>query len=199
MEPGAHRTHLFAQDPGQGGREGLDHGDPGPQAVAGGRHLGADEPGSDDHDWGAFTGRPDDGPEGQAVVQRAQGVYPGHGLGARQPPGRRPGGHDQAVVGQLAAVVTADGVGGGVERYGAAPQPEVQSQRVELVRGVVVDPLDVPRTGQELLGQRWAIVGGMVLVPDDDHRPPVALVSEFLGGPQAGQGGADHDDGGLRS
>jgi hypothetical protein len=39
----------------------------------------------------------------------------------------------------------------------------------------------------------------MVLVPDDDHRPPVTFVSELLGGPQAGQGGADHDDSGLRS
>ena len=55
------------------------------------------------------------GPDGQAVVEGAQDVDPAHALGAGQDPGLGPGGHDQAVVVELAPVVTEKRLRPGVE------------------------------------------------------------------------------------
>ncbi len=140
-------------------------------------------------------GRLEVGPDGQAVVEGAQDVDPGHALGAGQDPGPGPGGHDQAVVVELTPVVTEERPRPGVEGQRTAPEAELEPEGVELVRRVVMDALDVPGAGQHLLGQRGAVVGGVELVADDDHRAGMALVADLLGGAQAGQGGADHDDG----
>ncbi len=122
----------------------------------------------------------------------------GMALGAGQRTGGGPGGHDQAVVAELGPVVGRHGAGARVSSdSGPTPQPELEAQGVEHVRGVVVDAGHVPGAGQHLLGQRGAVVGGVDLVADDDHRPGVALVADLLGRPQAGQRGSDHDDGGV--
>ena len=149
-----------------------------PQSVAGGRHLRADEPGPDHHDPGRF---PADGQDrarraGQSSRVRractpASASVPGsRRAGPRWPrPGRRRSARRRR---------QGDGAGGGVERAARRPSRSSSPKVVELVRGVVVDPLDGPLPGQELLGQRRAVVGGVVLVPDDDHRPGDALVSD---------------------
>ena len=83
-----------------------------------------------------------------------------------------------------------------VSRDGGPPaEPELDAEGVEVVGSVVVDAVDVPLAGQELLGERRAVVGGVGLVPDDDDRAGVALVADLLGGPQPGQRGTDHDHG----
>ena len=52
---------------------------------------------------------------------------------------------------------------------------------------MVVDPCDVPLAGEQLLGEGWAVVGGVQLVTRDDHRSGVMLVADLLGRPQPGE------------
>ena len=49
-------AHLVTQHPAEGGGQGLHHRHRGPQAMAGGSHLGPDEPGPDDHHPGSGAG-----------------------------------------------------------------------------------------------------------------------------------------------
>ena len=78
------------------------------------------------------------------------------------------------------------------------PEAELETEGVERVGRVVVDPLDVPETGEELLRERRTVVGGVALVADDDHRAGMADVSELLGRTEPGERGADHEDGAVR-
>jgi hypothetical protein len=84
-------------------------------------------------------------------------------------------------------VVQGDGAGTGVEGGGPPAQAELHAQGIEGVGGVVVDLGHVPLAGQELLGQRRAVVGGVDLLAHHDDRSGVALVTELLGGPEPGQ------------
>ena len=102
VQVGGQRPQVGAQDPLQGHGQGLDHGDLEAPLAAGGGHLGADEAGAD-HDHPA-RGGVEVGPDGQAVVERAQHVDPGQAAAAGQVAGRRAGGDDQAVEGDGAPV-----------------------------------------------------------------------------------------------
>ena len=81
---------CVAQHPAERGGQRLDHGDPGTETVAGGRHLGADEPGPDHHHPGARPGRLEVGADGQAVVEGAQRAHPGHARRCRAGRGPAP-------------------------------------------------------------------------------------------------------------
>ncbi len=178
-------THLLAQDPAQGGGQRLHHGDLGAQAPAGGGHLGADEAGSDDHQPGPVPGGGQVAADGQAVVERAQRADPGEAFGAGQGAGGGAGGHDQAVVGELGPVVARHRPGLEVEGGGRPAQPEFETQGVEDVGRMMVDAGHVPGAGQQLLGQRGTVVGGVDLVPQDDHRARMPFVPDLLGSPEA--------------
>ncbi len=96
-------------------------------------------------------------------------------------------------------IVVADDVSGlDVERHGSDAEEKLEPERVEFVRSVVTDALDVPDAGEQLLRQRWSIVGGVALVTDDDHRALVAEVADLFRCPQAGQGRSYDGDGGVR-
>ena len=77
-------------------------------------------------------------------------------------------------------------------------EAELEPERVERVGRVVVDPLHVPESREELFGERWAVVGGMALVADDDHRPGMSLVADLLGRAEPGERRADDEDRGVR-
>ncbi len=109
----------------------------------------------------------------------------------------RTGRDDQSVVGELGPVLEADHPGLGVERGRPVAEAELEAESVEHIGGVVVDPLDVPETCEELLGERRSVVGRVPLVADDDHRPGVTLVADLLSRAEPGERGADHQDGAI--
>ena len=187
VEPGADLPHPVADHPAQRGGERLDHGDVGTEAAAGGGHLGADEAGADDHHAWPVPGGGQVVLDGQRVVEGPEHVDVGQSVGAGEPVGGGTRGHHQPAVVEVGAVLQAHHPAVGVEAGGPHPQPEVEAQGVEHVGGVVVDAEDVPLAGQELLGQRRPVVGGVDLVAHDDHLAGVPLVADLLGRPQAGQ------------
>ena len=167
----------------------------GPEALAGGGHLGADEAGADDHHPGSVARAGQLGPDAQAVVEGAQHPHAGHALGAGQGAGGGPGGDDQPVVGELAAVVEVDGAGRRCRgrRPGARAGTRDRGRRGRRACGGGSARRPICPTGPA-----WTAAAGRRgrgLVADDDDRAGVALVADLLGGPQAGQRGADHDDG----
>ncbi len=148
VQPGTGLAHGVAQHPAEGGGQGLDHGDLGAQPPAGRRHLRADEAGPDDHHPRPFPGRQQGVPDGPAVVEGAQGPDGGLPFGTGQGTGDGTGGHDEAVERQFVPVVGQERPGVEVDPGGPPAQPEFEAQGVEGVRGVMVDPGDVPGAGQ---------------------------------------------------
>ncbi len=187
-------SHLLAQHPSHRGGQRLDHGHLGTESATGGGHLEPDETGADHHHLRPFPRRVEPLADREAVVEGPQRADTGHPVGPRQPARAGTGRHDQPVEGELGPVVEANRTGAGVEGGRAMAEPELEAEGVEHVGRVVVDPLEVPDTGEELLRQRGPVVGGVPLVAHDDDRTLVLFVSELLGGAQPGERGADHED-----
>ena len=97
-----------ARSSGRG--SGLEEGDLEPAGPAHRGHLGADEPGADDHDARGLL--VEVGPQDQAVVERAQDVDALEHRCPGQPSGGGPGGEHQPVEADaLAAVEAHEAVG----------------------------------------------------------------------------------------
>jgi hypothetical protein len=137
------------------------------------------------------------GPHRQAVVERAEGVYPGQALAAGQAPGRGPGGDDQAVEAEPLAIGEDHLAGLEVQALGQSAQPPLDVQRVD----AAVDAdgqrqaIDLPVACEHLLGERRAVVGRVHLVADDCDAAAEALGAQLLRRPHPGQRRPDHDDG----
>jgi hypothetical protein len=95
---------------------------------------------------------------------------------------------------EVAVVVAGDAPRPDVEGHRPHAKTELEPERVELVGCVVMDTLDIPGSGEQLLRQRRSVVGGMALVAHDDDGATVAEVADLLCRPQTGQRGPhDHD------
>lgn len=179
-------AHPVTQHAAERGGQGLHHRHRRPQALTGGGHLGTNEPGPDDHHPGPVAGGHQIGPDRPGIVDRPEQVDVVDVLTVGPGSGPRPGGDDQAVVADLPPVAQ-QGAGLGIERGGPLSEQELETETVELVRGVVVDTGLVPLTGQKLLRQRRSVVGGMHLVAHDHHLAGVAQVADLFGRPHPGQ------------
>jgi hypothetical protein len=105
---------------------------------------------------------------------------------------------DQSVVVELGPVFEADHSSVGVEGSRAVAEAELEAECVERVRCVMVDPLEVPEAGEELLGERWTVIRGVSLVTDDDHRTRVAFVADLLRRTEPSERRAHDEDGSVR-
>ena len=133
--------------------------------MTGGGHFGTDEPGPDHHHSGPGACGIEVGADLLAVVKGAQDMYVGHVRGARKLTWAGPGGDDQTVVVELAAVIASQRASIRIQRLGSTTEEELETEAVQLVRRVMVYALDVPGAGQELFGQRWSIVGAWTSSP----------------------------------
>jgi len=154
------------------------------------RHLGSEEAGADDHERpsGAQVGA-----QGEGVVQGAQHVHTRQVVSPRQPARPGAGGQHDAVAGDRAAVGEHDLARRRPQRDSRDPQLPVD---VEGVVGIAEqgELALLGGTGQEGLGQRWAVVRQVHLGADDGQPPVEALLAQGADGRQPGQRGPDHRD-----
>ncbi len=122
-------AHLGTEDPFEGHRRHLDHGDVVAELAGGGCDLGADEPGTHHHDPAWAIGQL--GPDGQAVVESPQGEHPGEALGTGDGATARTGGDDQPVEGDLGAVAERHSTGVEVETGGGDAEYASRREFVE--------------------------------------------------------------------
>jgi hypothetical protein len=159
-------------------------------------HLGADEPGPDDHQRAAA---PQDVPQ-QAVAQRGRLVQAAQQVHAGRPaprrgPGPGPGGDDHVVVAQPFAVGQFHGAAGHVEpaRGPAEEQPDPEVAGAGLAEQP--DAGGVGRAGQQALGQRRLVVRKNVFLAGQHDVAVVPGRPQGLGRPHTADRRAD-DDGG---
>jgi hypothetical protein len=192
VEVGEHRPDLGPEGPFEGRRQRLDHGDGKTFTARRGRHLGPDEAGTDDDD----AARPgvERRPQGQRIVERAEHEEPVERRLTGQHARRGTGGDDQAVVRHGAAVAQGDLAGGRVEGGGPLPEPEVEAEGAVLRRPPQLGALDVELAGEELLRQRRAVVGQVLLGADQGEGAAVALGPQGLRRPEPGQRRTHHHD-----
>jgi len=192
----ARRAHLVAEHAGQRLGQGLDHGHGRAQSTARGGHLGPDEarPHHDDADTLDSRGPP----EVEGVLQSPQGVHTRQRRGPGQGTRVGAGGDHQSVEAQRGAVVELERVPVDVEPPGPVSEAQIESESGDLLRRPQHDSIEPPRAGQELLGQRGAVVRQMGLGTDQHHGARVPLGTQGLGGPQTGEGCADDGDGRAR-
>ena len=165
-----HRAHLVAERPAERHGQRLEDRDVAARDAAGGRHLGADEPGADDHDppappsSAARTAR--ESSSVRSVWTPASVSVPGRRAG------RGAGGDDQPVEGHLAAAGQVEQPAAvDVEAGGPRAEPPVEVEAGEPAASWLTasaDALDLPRARQHLLGQRRPVVG---LVRSRRRRP----------------------------
>jgi hypothetical protein len=188
-----------AQHVGQGDLHRLDHGDPAPQAGAGRRHLGTDEPGTDDNDP-ARVDRGHRRPQSQRVVQRAQGEQPiafMQPLGPRKLPRRRSGGEHQGVARHNRAVVKLDLSPADVEADGALAEHFMHPQFTASPAIGQDGLLGGPCACQYLLGQRGPVVRQVQFLAYQGDAAIEAFGTQRLHGAPAGQRSADHHHGAV--
>ncbi len=183
----------FGSELGQQGQWGrLDDRDVVAEGSAGRRGLGTDEAAADHHD--ALRTVEQVGAQGPGVVESAQGVHTGR-CGAGQPAGARTGGDDDAVAADGAAVRQVDSTAPGVESAGTDAEEPLRAELPGLLGVGQGEPVLGGTAGEEVLGQRGAVVGRVRLLADD-HQPAVeSLRAEFTRRVQPGEGGADHGHG----
>jgi hypothetical protein len=176
----------------------LHHGHRRPERPGDGRRLQADEAAAD-HDDPGGAGQERAHPGG--VVESTQVADAGQvGAGDGQSPGRGADGERQAVEAQLLPR-------GGLGDAGAGP---LHGHALDLLTadeidaGVAVEGrrpegqgLGSGGSGEELLGQRRALVRGVGLLADEGDRSGVAAVAEGHGQLEAGLAGADDEDAGA--
>jgi hypothetical protein len=120
MQSTADQSHLLAEDPPKGDREGLHHGDLRTQISTCSRYLRPDEPGSDhDHSDANF----DLLGQGKGVVEGPKGVNTHHLIGAGKRTGMGPGGDNEGIEGQTALVVENEDVSLDVQGHRSTPEP----------------------------------------------------------------------------
>ena len=153
-------------------------------------------PAPDDDEAGA--GPRDSRPEGRCESSRVRRVCtPGNAGGARQRAGVGAGGEHEPVEADRGSVVELEGVAVDVEGWRRVAQAEVEAEGGDLLGRSQLHAVEPPGSGQELLGERGAVVGEVGLGTDQDDGTGVPLGAQCLGGPEAGQGGADDGDGGT--
>ena len=123
----------------------------------------------------------------------------GDGLLAGQASGRRAGGDDHAVaVRHRRAVGELDRRGRSASSPAAGTPRRTSSPSVGVLVGLAQgDAVGLPVAGEQLLGQRRAVVGQVRLGADQRDRAGVAVGAQRLAGPQPGERGPDHDDPGV--
>ncbi len=92
----------------------------------------------------------------------------------------------QRVVGEGFPVGEQHGPVGDVERRGALAEAPLDGE-VVVGQGAQARPVGVPRPRQDLLGQRWPVVGQVRLGADDDEPPAVPEGARLLDGAQPGE------------
>ena len=172
-----------------GAGERLDDGDVEPEAPRRGGHLAADEAGAD-HDHPLRRGD-QVGPQGQAVVDRAEDVDTGEVGPGRDAAGRRAGGDHHAVDVEVVARGSRHPPDADVEGSGRLPESPLD---VEVLGDREVGSRRLLGAGQHLLGERRAVVGEVRLGAEHDDLALVALGTERLGGPEPRERGADDGD-----
>lgn len=138
----------------EGDVERLDHGHLGVQLAGGGGHLRADEPGSHDDE---VAPRSEERRDAVGVLHRAQVTDP-LALRLMETARSPPGGQEDCVGRQVAAVTQLDLTGGGVDPLARTRQAKVDVGRLVPVRGGERKSVTGDLVAQVLLGQRWALV-----------------------------------------
>ena len=184
VEPGAGGPQLRRERPGQRGGQRFEDGHVDTEDASRGGHLGADEPGAD---HAQARRRLELGPDGQALIERAQHVDAGQLPAAGQPAGGGSGGDDEPVVSQRLAVVEGDSAGRHVEGRSPAPEMPGHAQRVVLALVPQRRLLGLPVALEHLLRQRRPVVGQRRLGPDGDQLTLEPLLAQRLQGRQPGQ------------
>ncbi len=185
-------SRLRPERVGQRRREGLHEVDLETAGAGGGRHLGADEPRSDDrHPRSPLQFRP----QRQAVGQGPQDVDAAQGGRVGEASGGGAGGDHEAVEGHRLAVAHQHRAALEVEGRRSAAEAPVGRQPLDGRRGPQRREVRLRFSGQDLLRQRRAVVGQPLLAADHHDPAVVAEVPQSLDGRQAGQRGADHGHG----
>ena len=117
VDVGDDRAHLGAEPPLERHGQRLDEADVDPAPTAGGRHLGADEPGADDRDPARATASSAARISRQSSSVRKR-VHAVEVVGAGQPLGRRAGGDHQPVEAEPLTAAEQHGAFGEVEPGG---------------------------------------------------------------------------------
>ncbi len=128
------------------------------------------------------------------VGERAQRVDVLEALEEGQLARRAAGCDQQLLVAELGAGVEADGAGTGVKRLGSAAEQQLDPLLLVPPGRPVGDRVVLDRAGQQLLGERRAVVGRVGLGADDSHRPLVAAAAQCLGATLRRQAAADYQD-----
>ena len=192
----AGRSHFRPQHARQGLGQCLDHRDARPEPTTRGGHLGPDEARPDHDDPGVL--HPHRAPQCEGVFEGPQRVDTRQWCRAGQRAGVSPGGQHESVESHRAAVVELHGVTLDVEASGAVSEAEVETECGDLLRRSQQHAVEPPLAGQELLGQRGAVVGEVRLGPYEDDGAVMSVGPQRLRGPQSGQRCAHDDDGGSR-
>ena len=193
MKVCARGGHLLADGTNERQRGRLEDGDVDVPLAGGRGDLGPDEATTDDDRAAASVQGPADA---AGVLDGAQGVHPVELLPG-QLAGARTGGDDQPLVAQPLVIAKDDLPAGGVERGRGDAEPQLDVQGAQLVLGAVVRHRRFVARVEKGLGQRWPVVGQVLLGPDKDQPTGVAALAGGLDRPQAGQGRADDDEGFL--
>jgi len=191
VQGGTGRSHAVTEDAGQGHRQRLDHGDLRTEAATGGGHLRPDESGPDDDEPGRLR---DGGAESEAILQSAERVDTSEVCSVGKGAGVGSGGYHGAVERQAVPVVEHEGVSDHIQSGGNMPEPEIETESVDLLRVPQTDTVESPRPGQKLLRQRRAVIRLVGLRTDHDDPPAVTLGAQRLSGAQSGQRCAHHGD-----
>jgi len=193
-EPGA---DLRRRDPAERLRCHLDHGDGGAALAGDGGGLEADEPRADDGDAGTGS---EPRAERQGVVDVAD-VKDVETVGARRAQLARPraGREKEEIVGLAAAVLEAQPACAAIDL--ADPCAEAERNVVLAIPGLRPDIglLDLHGAGEQLLGERWTLIGRMALLADQQDLALEAGAAQGLRGAATGMAGADDDDPRLRT
>ena len=191
VDPGGGHAELGAEAAHERGRQAFEHRHRTPERARRRRDLETDEAGADDDDAGR--------PVGEAVPQArarrracaARGPRPAAPATASgSTRWRRPGRRRAGVLPSASATVRASVS----SPIAGTPRRRSRREGVERLRLAEDDPVGFPVAGEQLLGQRRAVVGQVRLGPDERDGAAEPVRTQGLARPETGQRGADDDD-----
>ena len=194
MEPDEVLRDLSPHDPLQRERRPLEERHLVAEGSGMGRDLLPDESSPHEHHPTLGLERVERLLEAKGVIEGAHCVDASHRLGPWEAAERRTSGDHHRICGDAAAICKLDAPCACLEPHCADSEPKIETQLSLLVAREQRDALRIPLAVQELLGQRWPVIGSMELVTDQRDRSLESFRPKRLGTAQAGQRGADDGD-----
>jgi hypothetical protein len=133
-------------------------------------------------------------PQCDGVVQIAQHEQASTGRDAGKRPGARTGRDDQPVVVGEGAVGKRDAPEAKVDGRGAHAKPHIERERAVPVFPAEKGVLRLQRALEQLLRERWTVVGAMRFLADERQLTVEAPGAQCLGCAQPREGGANDSD-----